>query len=409
MKKIKENMYIIYTLIFVIATALISIWVYNYYTEVDSISFAISSLSLIIALISFFISLNTYLSIDNVNKITRMEGNILENTEYTLSLPELLDKYQQEDVNDLAYILFEELKYRFKKDSDTSIAFTNHLQYLTDVLVFFPAIFNSTKSDHTFNEKKNELLKIIRKRQKKLNAIVSTGDLIQVDEAIKLIEGVFSYQKFNLTKGINPGFEILKVRGSILKNAVTRTVYYNYLGLFYNKKALVQIQTIMGLENKNLLQKMYAKRLYDELHNIADSDKEIIRMFLDESINSFIIAKESAKNDLMWSAYIDYNLGRTLFYLEALDKADDTLWMENINNAVASRNKLNVIIKEIIPEKQTHLTNHYIYQELLARLVRVHLLSASGKSMDIQYETQSILNGHEDIVNEYDVLKQYTV
>ncbi|WP_156854361.1 hypothetical protein [Oceanobacillus sp. AG] len=44
------------------------------------------------------------------------------------------------------------------------------------------------------------------------------------------------YQQLIAIEKTDNTIPLLSVRGSMLKNAVTKTVYYNYLGLFYNKK-----------------------------------------------------------------------------------------------------------------------------------------------------------------------------
>lgn len=407
MLKYKYKMYIIFSIFFIGLVALISVWLYPNYTEVDIILFLISSVSLTISFIALLISLNTYFSIDAVNKVTRMEGNLLENDQYSLSLAELLIEYDEENPTDLANKLFDDLKKRFEKDSKTAIDFTDHLQHFVDVLIFFPAIFNSADSGIDYNHKKNELMKVMKISHANMKELVSTGDFIQVDEVIKLIEGVMAYQNFYEKKDLDPSVELLKVRGSILKNNVTKTVYFNYLGLFYNKKALVAIRKVLNLEGIDLLEKEKAKLVYDQLHNKTKNEKEDIRTFLLESVKCFETATIYSEGDIMWRAYIEYNKGRTLFYLQCLDHDKHTGWLDILNQSLASRKKLNMLIDQFMNKRKSHLSHHYKYQELLAKLVSINLQYATGEIKEEDLEFVSNSQFDYSSFSEYNAISKY--
>lgn len=120
----------------------------------------------------------------------------------------------------------------FKNNSKTAKDFANSLQHFIDVIIFFPYLFTASEEN---KEKMDKLFKLIKKKKRQLLS-VSSGNLILIDETEKLIESIINYQIF---KNENSNLEstILEVRGSMLKNSVTQTVYYNYLGLYYNAKA----------------------------------------------------------------------------------------------------------------------------------------------------------------------------
>lgn len=74
---------------------------------------------------------------------------------------------------------------------------------------------------------------LLNQIDKRINSIltVSVGNLTLIEETQKLIKAIIYYQKLATTHNLRPVAELLEVKGSIIKNSVTRTVYYNYVGL----------------------------------------------------------------------------------------------------------------------------------------------------------------------------------
>src|SRR5690625_868893 len=140
---------IIFILIFI--TGLISYQIYGSGT-IGIINFSVSILSLTVAFIALIVSVNTYLSIDSVNDITKMDGNKLENENYITSISELVNMFDHKDSNEMSRDVFNELEDRFKKgNSRTAIELADNLQYFIDVIVIFPALFDSNNKDHKEN------------------------------------------------------------------------------------------------------------------------------------------------------------------------------------------------------------------------------------------------------------------
>ncbi len=87
---------IIYFTIFILVmfSSCIAVWVYYLKEGKDLLSFTISTVGFCIALLALFIAVRTYTSIDSVNNISKMEGNILDNEHYVTSLPELINQFK---------------------------------------------------------------------------------------------------------------------------------------------------------------------------------------------------------------------------------------------------------------------------------------------------------------------------
>ena len=62
------------------------------------------------------------------------------------------------------------------------------------------------------------------------------------------------YQKLVNTENNNIPASILEIRGSLLKNPVSKTIYNNYLGLYYRQKAMDIISKELNLSTKDLLE-----------------------------------------------------------------------------------------------------------------------------------------------------------
>lgn len=55
------------------------------------ITFVVTILSMLVAILAYHVSVKTYISIDSVNAISRMDGNVMENENYRTELSQLSD------------------------------------------------------------------------------------------------------------------------------------------------------------------------------------------------------------------------------------------------------------------------------------------------------------------------------
>jgi hypothetical protein len=366
---------------------------------------------------AFFISLNTFTSIDSVNKITKMEGNILENENYVTSLGSLMNEYNKPSSTETEEQIFQDLEIKFRKQSNTSIEFTQNLQDFIDILVFFPALFNSKNIDKAnYEEKMKTILSLMNKRKKALIAI-NSGNLILIKETVKLIEGVIAYQTFISHNKFSGDSTLLEVRGPMLRNSVTRTVYYNYLGLLYNKKAMSILREKLNLEHKDLLEIENLNAIQKRIQKLPDNDRQLAIMFLNDSRKAFQQAISHCKEDIMWLSFIKYNDARSCFFLGLITENNEHQnWADIMAEAVSTRTKLNILIKEVLKNKDehSHLQNYFLYQEELARLVNLNILLAQKNSSNPIPTYKGISIYRIDLLQEifynddqYPILKKY--
>ncbi|MBB6454560.1 hypothetical protein HNQ94_003049 [Salirhabdus euzebyi] len=410
MRKIKIPY--IYTTIFIllIIFVVVSIQVYPFESTANMISFIVNVLSVVIAFIAFIIALQTYISIDSVNAITKMEGNILENENYVTSITSLIREYSMKDSKSVGETIFSNLEGRFSKKSKTAIELATNLQYFIDLIVFFPSLFHSSDENQKENiARMNKILLEIDKRKEALLAI-STGNLLLIEETVKLIKYVMNYQKLVHSKNFNIAGDLLEVRGIMLKNPVTQTVYYNYLGLFYNKKAMAILRDRLNLGNEDIFQIEKLRDVMKEIELIEEADLELIRMYLKDSNKAFKKALESCKENLMWNSFIKYNEARSTFFLQLFSPHYTGVEWENImNEAIFARYRLNILIKDILDsQEKTYLQEAFIYQEYLARFVKCNIMIAMRKDHTNLYSSPiHLYPNYDGLLEEWYIKEPY--
>ncbi|EAS41339.1 hypothetical protein C9J48_26670 [Photobacterium profundum] len=380
-------------IIYVVIAALVAlssafaIWIYYIKEGKDLLNFTISIVGFCIAVLALFIAVRTYTSIDSVNNISKMDGNILDNENYVISVPELVRRFQCHDEKTLEKELFKSIELKLKRESDTAVLFADTLQYMVDLIVFFPAVFNASDIDkEAYRKRMGSILSEMERRRGILHA-VSKGNSIQITETIKLFKSVISYQSFVADKSFNIHADLLHVKGPILRNPVTKTIYHNYLGLYYNKKGMFLINESLGLKGIDALSIEGVKLVRKKIGLMSPSNKEDAIMYFKSACEQFERAHLACGDDIMWPGFIDYNKARTLFFLLLLTNEENE-WLEVMNNAIEARSRLNRMIDEVLTvhssEKQqvnnTHLRKFFMYQEELARMVKLNILLGTASS-----------------------------
>lgn len=377
MNRLRLFMTYLYVALIFGAAIILSIQIFIVEAGVDLFNFTISFVSLVVAVIAFDISLKTYVSIDSVNALNKMEGSLLENENYTTSLTSLLKTYNMTDGDNVGEAIFKDLEARFKKKSKSAIDFSGNLQYFMDLIVFFPYLFNSANDKQAENmERMENLLNLIEKRKNSLLA-VSSGNLLLIEETVKLITFIMHYQRIINQQDYNVTSSILEIRGSVLKNAVSRTIYYNYLGLFYNKKAMNLLRGQIG--NADLLEIKTLKQFIGNVDSYPKEELEIVKMYLMEAKKAFVKAAESCEDDVMWNGFIKFNDARTTFFMQIVGMDDIHLnWRHLMSEAIQTRKKLNLLIRDLIDtDSRTYLQEAFIFEEYLSKLVELNFLIAT--------------------------------
>jgi hypothetical protein len=396
---------ILYATIFllVLFSGCLAIWVYYLKEGKDLLNFTISILGFCIALLALFIAVRTYTSIDSVNNISKMDGNILDNERYVTSLPELISQYKSKNENDLDEELFESIERKLKKDSNTAVLFADTLQYLIDLIVLFPAVFNAADTDKKrYKKRMDRILKNIDRQRDILHSI-SKGNSIQITESIKLFKAVVSYQRFVANGNFNIHADLLHVRGPILRNPVTKTIYHNYLGLYYNKKGMHLLKESLGMGSTDILSIDGLDSVKSKINLFPPSIIEEVVMYLKSACEQFDRALEISIEDVMWPGFINYNKARTLYFLNLLSESKES-WVSVMDDAIESRSRLNRLIDEVLTENQaaqsevidTHLRQFFLFQEELARVMKLNLMLSDRNK---KFKASSILYRGTNIEN----------
>ncbi|WP_298472072.1 hypothetical protein [uncultured Psychrobacillus sp.] len=344
----------------------------------DFVDFSITLISIVVSILAFHFALKTYVSIDSVNAINKMQGNVLENPDYVTSIPSLMKKYAQSNATDVSKAIYGDLTVLYKKQSKSAIEFANNLQYFIDLIVFFPSLFTDSNANHKENAKKmDEILKLIDKRLKSLMTI-STGNLLLVEETIQLLKYVMKYQKLVNTENNNIPASILEIRGSLLKNPVSKTIYNNYLGLYYRQKAMDIISKELNLSTKDLLEITSLEEIRENISGITAESRQIAIMYLGEAQQAFDHALESSEQDIMWIGFVSFNRARAEFFSELLTETYSNEWATSMNKAIVAREKLNIILDDLFEANEsTFLRKSFYFEEHFAKIVYVNICVAS--------------------------------
>jgi len=399
----RTNILYITIFLLVLFSGCLAIWVYSLKEGKDLLNFTISIVGFFIALLALFIAVRTYTSIDSVNNISKMDGNILDNERYVTSLPELISQYKSKNEKDLDEELFESIERKLKRDSNTAVLFADTLQYLVDLIVLFPAVFNAAETDKKrYKKRMDRILKNID-RQRDILQSISKGNSIQITETIKLFKAVVSYQSFVANGNFNIHADLLHVRGPILRNPVTKTIYHNYLGLYYNKKGMHLLKESFSMGSRDILSIDGLDFVRSNIDSFSPSVIEEVIMYLRSACEQFDRALEISSEDVMWPGFINYNKARTLYFMNLLSESKES-WIDVMDDAVKSRSRLNRLIDEVLTVNQagkvcvtdTHLRQFFLYQEELARVMKLNLMLSDGgnksKKSSIVYRGSNIEN-----------------
>lgn len=372
-------------LLLVLLSAFLAVWVYDLKEGKDLLSFTISTVSFCIAVLALFITVRTYTSIDSVNNISKMEGNILDNENYVTSLPELINQFKSQDENTLEKEIFDSIEHKLKKESETAVLFADTLQYVIDLIVLFPAVFNASETNKVLYKKRMDTILSEVDRRCEILHSVSKGNSIQITETIKLFKAVVSYQSFVADDNFNIHADLLHVRGPILRNPVTKTIYHNYLGLYYNKKGMHLLRESLNMNSVDILSIDGLELAQKNINTIEPSILEEVSMYLKSAAEQFDKALKVSSEDVMWPGFINYNKARTVYFLALLSNSE-LIWLDILDEAIESRSRLNRLIDEILMIDRskpanivsTHLREFFLYQEELARTVKLNILLSNN-------------------------------
>lgn len=280
--------------------------------------------SFIISIIALIIALITYFSIDSVNSITTMEGNVLENENYTVAYTEMMRKFSDcATKKQFQNKLFTEVCEGIQQKGDTCIQFADSIQNMIDHIIWFAYL---DFSDADFRKYYNKMMRTAEKRLFHYSKL-SNGIQYTLHENVKLIRYVFDYQ---MGRNLNHGYvtSLEDVREGMIRNPMAQIVYYDYLGLHYRRKA-AELFKACGCQAPEFSREyMQAVRSFD----FSVDTKHNIQLLLNRAETAFTRASEIAKDDILWKNYLFFNVVRTKIMVWLLEGTNSPVSYEQIEN-----------------------------------------------------------------------------
>lgn len=306
------------------------IYINRYNEPLDVLSdYLINITSLVIAFIALIIALITYFSIDSVNNVTAMEGNVLDNPNYTIAYSEMVMDFKDcKNQSEFQTLLCEKVFTGLKHSTSTCIQFADCIQRVIDYIIWFAYL------DFQDKELMKQCDKLIRRLDRELQRYTSLSNGIQylLNENVKLIKYIFEYQKGrNLNRSNICKLE--NIRGKMIQNPISQIIYYDYLGLDYRKKAS-EILRRCGSNDPEFSTK-YMRAVME--YKYCTNDIKHVALLLMRAKECFHIAGQIAETDLLWQGYIEYNLSRTSVMEYLINPTNGANISNNINDVVNIR------------------------------------------------------------------------
>lgn len=232
------------------------------------INMSISIMALVVSIIALIMALLTYFSIDSVNTKSTLEGNVLENEAYTISMVNRLKQYgEYENDADIIKSVFAEQHHIMNNRNLTNIQTTDALQMLIDD---YAVLGWCNQRTTTFSEKANESVKLVKKRIEKLRDF-SNGSQHIVEENCKLIEYLYS--------GEFSRKMLDDIRGDLFKNPYTRYLYFDSIGRQYYWEIAPVCGMRYGCVTLNEFRKM-------KECGLSESERYKMKIWIDKSLEA---------------------------------------------------------------------------------------------------------------------------
>ncbi|MCI5717994.1 MAG: hypothetical protein MR292_06390 [Alistipes sp.] len=352
------------------------------------IIFVVTILSVLISILAYHISVKTYISIDAVNAISRMDGNVMENENYRTNIISVIRRFNAQKKDEACDQILSYLENIFVKRSIYSGAkLADSIQEMIDLIVLFSFVIERKGSMHNDNVM-NRIERLIAIIEKKVHTFeqLSEGSCILIEESVKLLKAVYTYQCYKSGRSSVDIVLLLDVRGAMLKNAISRTIYYNYMGLFYMNKAIYKLQNYLCVHYGNGVYDVLSIESAQLLIDMPSSpDKDLIIVYLNEAVLNFDIAIKHISDELMWNAFIQYNKGRTQYMLSLLSSFNNTrLWKITMKEAIDYRTKLVAVLDDILgrSKEPAYFQRAFIDQLKVAKLMYVRFNIGCGETIE---------------------------
>lgn len=331
----------------------------------EQTSYAVDISALIVSFIALVISIVTYFSIDKVNNITSMNGNVFENQNYSVATAELVEEFKDcKDVKAFSEKLLFEVSHPHNGNpigkTASIIEFTDLLQNFIDHIIWFAYIEHSAEM-----EQKMDSIVVCLKKDLDKYLRLSNGIQYLINENFKLIKYVLLYQKSTWDDSYDENME--NIRGRMLSNPVSQIVYYDYYGLCRRKQAKKIIEGGIAELPKDKLSAEYMLAVYN--HEFKEDVVSRILFFLNQAIQCFDRATGLADEDILWKGYISYNRVRTeiqrVLITREIDGAKINEIESDLRNALKARQNVCILYGDGNNYLADQFHKEYKYTEIL--------------------------------------------
>ena len=248
----------------------------------------ISLTALVVSVIALVMALLTYFSIDSVNTKSTMEGNVLENDAYSISMVSMINQYKKEENdNDILKRVFKKQHRVLRKRSLTNIEVADALQMLIDD---YAIIGNCNMNSKLFSRKAKKSLRLMERRIAKLRDY-SNGLQHVVEENCKMIRYLYSR---NFSRSA-----LDEIRGDLFINPYTRYLYYDSIGRQYYWEIVPRAITLFGYGFLTMEDFRQSKRIF------SDSRKYIMKLKIEKSMEAMERANSIPIYNKPYTVYIN--------------------------------------------------------------------------------------------------------
>lgn len=403
----KSSIVTVFIIIAIVIVTSITVILYksNFFDSINAITtFSIQIVSLGLSITALVIAVVTYSSIDSVNMISTMEGNVLENENYTIAYSELVLNYAScKDIRSLQDKLFEDNINNIKYKSKTCIQFSDNLQNIIDSILWFA--YTDVRSSEC-QSKAKELTELLDKKFLEFDRITN-GNQYLLMESIKLIKYVLYYQGNRDTSDFNPKFDLINIRGKLLRNPISKIIYLDYLGLSYNAKAIALVKDICKLNGQVFLPENIKK-----IYNTDFKDKyEHINLYLQRAHKAFAMARELSEDEVLWEGYIKYNLARVLLMKALVNKSSFEEWELLIAETIEARHRVAVLFGDLIKDgENSYLINSFEKELYLSKMVKYSYEVAmikDNKRNGLRSKIIKDIRDNKESYTKFDLIKGY--
>lgn len=256
----------------IISLVLAIIMYFNGEAHNYAINIFISITALVVSVIALIMALLTYFSIDSVNTKSTLEGNVLENEAYTISMINRIKEYAKyEDDSDIMKDVFAKQHQDLEKRSLTNIQTTDALQTLIDD---YSILGWCHQGKEVFKEMAPKSIQLMEMRVNKLKDF-SNGSQHIVEENRKLIEYLYT-GKFLREK-------LDEIRGDLFKNPYTRYLYFESIGRQYFWEIAKMSQLWNGIRRGCATLEEFREM---KEHVLTDSERYKMKLWIDRSLEA---------------------------------------------------------------------------------------------------------------------------